>query len=160
LTAADLRAGLAVSADFTGQGWPEPGLTACTPRQAGHRLAELAGRYRFSFFEHWLTDYIGHRGTLPEARQVLETFDAVLGGLLEAWDDTRGLILITSDHGNLETLDHRHHTLGQVPTLVIGHDRRVFAEGLHDLTHIAPRIEAYLSDFQLTTANLQPQSSA
>jgi bisphosphoglycerate-independent phosphoglycerate mutase (AlkP superfamily) len=52
--------------------------------------------------------------------------------------------VITSDHGNLEALDHRHHTLNPVPTLVIGTARRAFAAGLSDLTHLAPAIERSL----------------
>jgi hypothetical protein len=137
----------ALSADFTGQGWPDPelhGLTPYTPAGAGVKLAALAGDYGFAFFEYWLTDYVGHRGTLDEARALLATFDAVLGGLLAAWDDAHGLIVITSDHGNLEDLGHRHHTLHRVPTLVIGADRAAFAEGVSDLTHLAPAIERYL----------------
>jgi 2,3-bisphosphoglycerate-independent phosphoglycerate mutase len=74
-------------------------------------LAELAAAYDFAFFEHWLTDYVGHRGDLAEGCRVLERFDAVLGGLLNVWDEEAGLIVITSDHGNLEDLSHRHHTL-------------------------------------------------
>ena len=29
-----------------------------------------------------------------------------LGGLFEAWDDERGLLIITSDHGNIEDKTH------------------------------------------------------
>ncbi len=144
LTDADLRAGLALSADFTAEGWPEPGVPALAPHAAGRRLAELAGRYDFAFFEHWLTDYVGHRGSLAEARAVLERFDAVLGGLLEAWDDGAGLIVITSDHGNLEELRHRHHTRNPVPSLVVGAARHAFAAGLRDLTGFAPAIQRVL----------------
>ena len=68
----------------------------------------------------------------------------MLGGLLAAWDDAAGLIVITSDHGNLEALDHRHHTLNRVPTLVIGADRAAFSAGLTNLAHLAPAIERYL----------------
>jgi len=35
------------------------------------KLAELAACYHFSFFEHWITDVVGHRGDLAEARRVL-----------------------------------------------------------------------------------------
>lgn len=139
-TAADLRAGLALSADLTGEGWPEPGLAPITLRQTGQRLAALAERQTFSFFEYWLTDYHGHRGTLAEAVALLERFDQVFGALLEAWDDRAGLIVLTSDHGNLEDLTHRHHTRNLVPTLVIGAQRHAFARGLNDLTHFAPAI--------------------
>lgn len=140
----DLRAGQALSADFTGEGWRGELGVADAPiyalREAGHKLAELARDYHFSFFEHWITDYVGHRGDLAEARRVLERFDAVLGGVLEAWDDDAGLIVISSDHGNLEDLRHTHHTHHQVPTFIIGTQRRAFAAGLSDLTHFTPAI--------------------
>jgi 2,3-bisphosphoglycerate-independent phosphoglycerate mutase len=149
LTADDLRAGQALSADLTGEGWrTDLGVTDAplySPMEAGHKLAELAGQRPFSFFEYWLTDYAGHRGTLAEARQMIEKVDAMLGGLLEAWDDRAGLVVITSDHGNLETLTHRHHTRNPVPTFIIGAERAAFAQGLSDLTHFAPAILKYLT---------------
>lgn len=143
-TADDLRAGRALSADFTGEGWRTqlkiPDAPVYSLPEAGRKLAELAAARPFSFFEHWPTDYAGHRGTLAEARTLVERFDAVLGGLLEAWDDGAGLVVITSDHGNLEDLSHKHHTLNRVPTFVIGAARHVFANGLNDLTGFAPAI--------------------
>jgi phosphopentomutase len=50
------------------------------------------------------------------------------------------LILVTSDHGNMEDLFTRRHTDAKVPGLVIGKKHKSFAEGLTDLTGIAPRI--------------------
>ena len=49
---------------------------------------------------------------MTAARTLLATFDEVLGGLVSAWDDAAGLILLTSDHGNLEDLSTR----GTLPT--------------------------------------------
>jgi 2,3-bisphosphoglycerate-independent phosphoglycerate mutase len=148
-TADDLCAGRALSADLTGEGWVTTlgisGMPVYSPQAAGRKLAELALARAFSFFEYWLPDYAGHRGTLAEARQLLERLDATLGGLLEAWDDEAGLIVITSDHGNLEDLSHRHHTLNPVPTFVIGAARAAFAPGLSDLTHFASAILRFLS---------------
>ncbi|MCX6029522.1 MAG: hypothetical protein NT169_09500 [Chloroflexi bacterium] len=149
-TAADLYAGQALSADFTGWGWRErlkrldtPVLTSV---EAGGRLATLATAYDFSFFEYWLSDYAGHYQDMVGACNLLTTFDQVLGGLLAAWDDDAGLILVTSDHGNLEDLSTRGHTTNPVPALVIGASelRRRFTAGLHDLTGIAPAIARLL----------------
>ncbi len=149
MTAADLFAGRALSADLTGEGWRTQLGVADAPvyslPEAGRRLARLSGDRAFSFFDYWLSDYAGHRGSLAQARQMLEGLDAMLGGLLEAWDDETGLIVITSDHGNVEDLSHRHHTLNPVPTLVIGSARAAFAQGLSDLTHFAPAILNYLA---------------
>ncbi len=144
LTSDDLRAGRALSADFTGEGWPEPGAPVYGVREAGRRLAELAWSYDFAFYEHWLTDYMGHRGTLDEGRAVMERLDGVLDGLLEVWDGSAGLVIITADHGNLEDMTQRHHTPNLVPTFLIGEAAPAFGEGLEDLAGFADRIERYL----------------
>lgn len=145
-TKTDLHNGQAISADFTAKGWhTHLGLRktpVIAPSQAGKQLADLALAQDFSLFEYWLSDFAGHRQDMKEALQLLETFDMVLGELINAWDDEEGLILITSDHGNLEDLSTRHHTANPVPALIIGAPtlRRSFAEGLSDLTGITPAI--------------------
>ena len=150
-TTADLLAGRALSADFTGAGWRErlnhPDIPLLSPRQAGARMAELAQQYDFSFFEYWPSDYAGHGQNMADAQTLLAIFDEVLGGLTDAWDDEAGLILLTSDHGNLEDLSTRGHTANPVPALVIGapHHRRRFAAQMRDLTHIATAIAAMLA---------------
>jgi 2,3-bisphosphoglycerate-independent phosphoglycerate mutase len=140
----DVRAGRAFGVDFTNHGWRrELGIMDAPehdPREAGRRLAEVARGYAFAFFEHWLTDYAGHRGSLADGVRLLETFDRVLAGVLEAWDPADGLVAVTSDHGNLEDLRHRHHTRNPVPTLIVGQERAAFADGLRDLTGFAPAI--------------------
>jgi len=146
LTADDLRAGRALSADFTGGGWPESGGPVYSLAEAGQHLAELATAYSFAFFGHWLTDYMGHRGSLEEGRAVIERLDGVLGGLLSVWDDANGLIVITADHGNLEDLSQKHHTSHLVPTFIIGEQRRAFGEGLVDLSGFAGAIERFLTN--------------
>ncbi len=142
----DLIAGKALSADFTAIGWRDHlGISETpliSPRQAGERLAELAMQCDFSLFEYWLSDYVGHKQDMNSALALLETLDQVLMGLLSAWDMNHGLILMTSDHGNLEDLNTRHHTYNPVPLLVIGSPRlrKPFCASLNDLTDIAPSI--------------------
>jgi 2,3-bisphosphoglycerate-independent phosphoglycerate mutase len=141
----DLLAGRAISADFTAQGWRErlgnPAIPVLTLPEAGSRLADLSKNYDFSFFEYWLSDYAGHGQDMEIAVQLLEGFDAVLGGLVEAWNDEEGLILLTSDHGNLEDLSTRRHTANPVPLLLVGDkkSRRLF-DGASKLTDVAPAI--------------------
>jgi hypothetical protein len=150
-TAEDLHEGVAISADFTAQGWREHLGLADTPvlttHQAGERLATLAQEADFSLFEYWLSDYAGHGQDMAAACKLLETFDQVLAGLLAAWDDEAGLILITSDHGNLEDLSTRRHTRNPVPALVVGAPelRKMFVAGLHDLTGIYPAIVRFVA---------------
>jgi hypothetical protein len=140
----DLFAGRALSADFTGEGWRSmlgfldaPVMEA---GQAGRKLGSLAKEYDFSLFEYWASDYAGHKQQMDEAIRLMESFDSVLGGLVEVWDD--GLILVTSDHGNMEDLSTRKHTDAKVPAFVIGEKavRKEFTREMKDLTDIAPAI--------------------
>jgi 2,3-bisphosphoglycerate-independent phosphoglycerate mutase len=145
-TLEDLQEGSALSADFTAQGWRErlqlPETPMLTPEQAGERMAVLMNDYDLAIFEYWLSDYAGHHQDMAWAQSLLETFDRVMGDLLEAWDDRQGLILVTSDHGNLEDLGTRRHTANPVPALLIGDSsfRQEFAASLNDLTGVTPAI--------------------
>ena len=140
----DLYAGRALSADFTGEGWRTMlgfrDAPVMDPPEAGRKLGALAKEYDFALFEYWASDYAGHKQQMDNAIYLMETFDAVLGGLSEDWDD--GLILVTSDHGNMDDLSTRKHTAAHVPALVIGDKaaREGFTRDMKDLTDIAPAI--------------------
>jgi len=140
----DLFAGRALSADFTGQGWRTMlgfrEAPVMAPPHAGRKLGALAKEYDFALFEYWASDYAGHKQEMDNAIGLMETFDEVLGGLVDVWSD--GLILVTSDHGNMEDLSTRRHTAADVPALVIGQraTRAEFTRELRSLTDIAPAI--------------------
>ena len=144
----DLRNGRAVSPGFTGQGWRDylgfTDIPILSLPQAGERIAALAAQYRFSFFEHWPSDRAGHRGPLADAVRHLEMIDAALGGLLDAWDDENGLLLITSDHGNIEEKNHRRHTANPVPTILVGKQHAELAAQINSLTDIALVVRKFL----------------
>jgi hypothetical protein len=146
MTAEDLQAGKAMSADFTGQGWSDqpdfPPAPIYTPNEAGHLLAHLAGRYHLAWFDYWPSDFVGHRGTMSQAITLLETFDAVLGGLTEAWLEESGVFVLISDHGNLEDMQARGHTTNPVPALVFGpeHQRKALTQDLRTLMDFYPAV--------------------
>lgn len=147
----DLLVGKALSADFTGAGWREhlgyPDFPLLQPGEAGARMARLAIENDLTFFEFWLTDYAGHKQNMAEAVSLLATLDQVIAGLAGSWQDAEGLILVTSDHGNLEDLSTRRHTVNPVPALVIGSPdlRREFVRNLDDLGGVAPAILSLLT---------------
>lgn len=149
-TEMDYYAGDALAADFTGEGWRSflgiPDAPVFEPEPAGANLAALARRFDFSFFEYWASDYAGHKQDMPWAVKQLEVFDGVLQGLLANWDMTNGLILLTSDHGNMEDLGTRKHTAAQVPLLLFGNktNRDAFSS-VSDLTGIASAINNLLN---------------
>lgn len=143
-----LYSGEALSEDWTGEGWREHLSYADTPlyspQEAGRKMVEISRRYDFAFCSHWLTDTIGHRGTLDEAVAMLQRFDGVMQAVLESWQDDEGLIIITSDHGNMEAMGDRHHTENRVPTVVIGDKRHDFAQDFTSLLDIVPRMTSLL----------------
>ncbi|NIM95269.1 MAG: hypothetical protein GTO18_16345 [Anaerolineales bacterium] len=140
MTAEDLQKGRAISPDFTGDGWaaqPDfPPAPVYTPVEAGALLAKLSREYDLAWFDYWLSDYAGHRGSREQAIELLETFDRVISGLNAHRETSKTLIVITSDHGNLEDLEAKGHTHNPVPLVLIGprelRDR--FCEDLNDLT--------------------------
>lgn len=148
----DFVAGRALSADFTGDGWRSmlgfPDAPVLSPQQAGRKLILLAKEYDFSLFEYWASDYAGHKQQMDTSVELMESFDAVLGGVVQEMKEEREkngggmLALVTSDHGNMEDLSTRKHTNADVPVLVIGEKtaRDEFTRGMRDLTDIAPAI--------------------
>ena len=155
----DLFEGKAISADFSGEGWRGylgfPDAPVLNLQQAGKLLDTLANEANLSLFEYWLTDMAGHHQDQQAARSILETLDAVIGSLVSSGDRDDRLILLTSDHGNLEDLSSRHHTRNDVPLLLIGSQtvREEFLKGLNlehagllkpDLTDIAPAILKFI----------------
>lgn len=145
----DLESGRALAADFTNRGWrDELGFAHApvyTPQAGGQLLWSLAQPYAWTFFEHWHTDLLGHRQDLAGAAEVLRTFDAFLGGLLEAADLSQTLIIVASDHGNVEDCRHGKHTENPALALVMGDARQAVAARIHNLTDFASAVMAYLA---------------
>jgi bisphosphoglycerate-independent phosphoglycerate mutase (AlkP superfamily) len=112
--------------------------------EAGKKLSKLAQSYEFSMFEYWASDYAGHKQNMDWAVEQMETFDSVLEGLVKSWDVEKDLVLITSDHGNMEDVSTRRHTDAKVPGLLIGKTHTAFSAGLTDLSGITPRIKNHL----------------
>jgi hypothetical protein len=147
----DLFAGRALSADFTGHGWRTmlgfPDAPVMDAHEAGKKMVSLAMEYDFSLFEYWASDYAGHKQQMETAVGLMEVFDGVLGGIVKSgkWEEGSKdelLVLVTSDHGNMEDVSTRKHTGVHVPALVIGSKpaRQEFTRGMRDLTHVAPAI--------------------
>jgi 2,3-bisphosphoglycerate-independent phosphoglycerate mutase len=136
-----LRGGRALASSITTDRWRQyvdPRAPLVRPAEAGERLGRMAGENELTVFAHYDTDYIGHRGTFEEAVASIELVDAFLGGVLAARSpDT--LVLITSDHGNLE--DARvGHTRNEVPLLAIGPSHGQAIANVRALTDVAPFI--------------------
>jgi hypothetical protein len=138
----DLLAGHAVYHDFTNALLPERGESAPlrTPEEAGSVLASIASSHRFTLYEYFITDKIGHAQDYAEARRVLPKLAQVIRTLLANLDLKTTTVILTSDHGNIEDLSARNHTLNKVPTIVWGRNQEVIAARISSLSDITPAI--------------------
>ncbi|MFP2912214.1 metalloenzyme, partial [Pyxidicoccus sp. 3LFB2] len=90
-----------------------------TPEEAARVLWHVASGADFTFFEHYLADEAGHAQDMTAALDALDTFDAFTRAVVAARPaDAR--VLVCSDHGNVEDLSTRGHTLHPVPVLYFG----------------------------------------
>lgn len=144
----DIESGKALFMDLTNELLNSLGFSVpeITPEEAGKRLVEMGNRFDFSLFEYFLSDRAGHLADREEAGKVVRTLDRFLGAAAASLDPGRMMLIVTSDHGNIEDLSHGRHTLNEVPVLLMGAEdvRRRAAPLLHDLTDILPVIRTLL----------------
>jgi hypothetical protein len=147
-TADDLRAGRAVFHDFTNASTAERGeydVPLRTPEEAARILATLASEHRFTLYEHFLTDRAGHAQDMEAALTVLSNLARFVRAVLAETDLGSTNVILTSDHGNVEDLSARNHTLNDVPTLAWGPSREQVAASVRTLADITPAILGILT---------------
>ncbi|HEX8493114.1 MAG TPA: hypothetical protein VF658_09760 [Pyrinomonadaceae bacterium] len=149
----DLQVGRAVFQDYTNRMLIERGfdITPGTPVEAAETLAALAAEHRFTLYEYFITDKIGHAQDARQARVCLADLASLVRTLLARVDLTRTTIVLTSDHGNIEDLSTRNHTLNCVPTLIWGKERERMRRRITSLADITPAIMEVLTE-ETTTA--------
>jgi 2,3-bisphosphoglycerate-independent phosphoglycerate mutase len=137
--------GEAVYFDLTGRYARRRGddVMLMTPARAGEALARIALAHDFTLYEYFLTDFAGHRQNTRRAVRYLEDVDAALGAVLNYYDLERYLLMLTSDHGNVEDLSTRSHTKNPVPLLAAGAGHDEFASSCDDLMDVAPATFKY-----------------
>ena len=138
----DLKAGRAVYQDFTNAVLIERGepVGLRTAEQAGEVLANVVSANRFTLYEYFITDKIGHAQDREAAARVLPSLALFIRALLAQLDLKTSTVILTSDHGNIEDLSVRNHTLNPVPTIVWGEHRAEVATRIRSLTDITPGI--------------------
>lgn len=129
--------GAAVSSEIVNEGWRShvghDWLPVVTPDQAGANLARISAEADLTLYAHYSTDTVGHRGSMDDAVEALVRVDRFLAGLLtDLSSDT--LLLIASDHGNLEDVRGGHTGNPALGVAVGPHADR--ARALRDLREV------------------------
>lgn len=137
-TQADLLAGRAVAEDLTRRGLRERGFDVplIAPEEAAAHLGDLSRAHAFVLFEFFQSDRAGHALEPGRAALVLQTYDRFLGRLVERLGGTPTLLVLTSDHGNIEETPRRTHTRNPVPLVAVGPGEEAFRAGVADLTGV------------------------
>jgi len=139
---ADNQAGRAVFHDFTNRALIDRGedVVLRTPEEAATVLARIASENQFTLYEYFITDKVGHAQDMDAAKTVLQSLAAMIRAVLDKIDLRQTSVILTSDHGNIEDLSSRNHTLNPVPTIIWGADRESIASRIRNLADITPAI--------------------
>lgn len=142
LLAEDILPGRSLYHDFTNMSLRQRGyeLPVFSPDFAGKQLAFLAQDYDFCLYEYFLTDRIGHSGNMQLALAEVEKLEIFLTAVLEHTDLDSTIVVLCSDHGNLEDITVVTHTMNPVPTVVWGNAPRKLTDSIYRLTDITPFI--------------------
>jgi len=146
-TVDDLQRGDAVYQDFTNAVLIERGeqVNVRTPKEAASVLASIVRANRFTLYEYFITDKIGHAQNMSAAREVLQNLALFIREILSHLDLQETSIILTSDHGNIEDLSLRNHTLNPVPTIVWGAQQNKIVARIKNLADITPAIVSTLT---------------
>jgi hypothetical protein len=148
-TIEDAFEGRAATFDVTGEICNGLGFRA--PRvsiEAAARAVALGARsLDVALFEMFLTDKAGHSQDIGFARREILRTDSFLSALFDATiDDPSQVVVVTSDHGNLEDLSNSSHTRSLVPLLAWGgaeagaRAAAALVLGAESLLDVAPRL--------------------
>jgi 2,3-bisphosphoglycerate-independent phosphoglycerate mutase len=143
----ELARGEAVSSEIVNDRWqahwPEAGIPSVTAREAGAALGRMARRHDLTFYAHYATDTAGHRGDAADCAAALERVDRFLAGVLSALPPDH-LLLVASDHGNIEELG-AGHTRNPALGLLAGADAPTRARELASLVDVAGAVSRWIA---------------
>jgi hypothetical protein len=143
-TAGDLAADRAVMQDITRETIQDryPDIPVITPERAAEHLFALARENDFTLYEFFQTDVAGHSMDYMRACSVLRVFDRFLAALVRYTEAAGITLILTSDHGNVENITDRAHTLNPVPFIACGPKAAFLRERVASLQDVTPAILA------------------
>ncbi len=142
---ADVRAGRSIYQEMTNAELIARGFDVepLAPAEAGRIAARATREYDFLLYEYFQTDKAGHSADKERIEAELSLLDDFLNALLDelAADlEEQTLVVLTSDHGNLEDLSTRRHTTNPIPLMAWGAGAREFVEKVTRLDQVTPQI--------------------
>ena len=143
-TVDDLQNGQAVMQDLTRETiqdrWPD--IAVIPPQRAAEHLASIARKFDFTLFEFFQSDVAGHSMDYARACAALRTYDRFLASIIRFTEAMGVTLVMTSDHGNIENISERGHTLNPVPFVAFGPKEEFLRERVSSLVDVTPALLA------------------
>lgn len=142
----DVRNGKALTAEITNERWNTKlayNLPVIKPETAARRLLKIALLNKFTLYEYFLTDHIGHGRYDGETESTLITLDNFLLTILREMDYQKLTLVICSDHGNFEDLSVKTHTLNSSLTISAGINAEKLYQKIKNISDIKDAIIKY-----------------
>lgn len=142
----DVRTGKALTAELTNERWNQRlgyKLKVIKPGTAARRLLKIASQFKFTLYEYYLSDHLGHLRHPTEFNKLFTELDEFLYTLLNEVDSKKMTLIVCSDHGNLEDLSVKTHTRNPALTITAGKSARQIAESVKDITQIKSAINKF-----------------
>ncbi|MCC6810208.1 MAG: 2,3-bisphosphoglycerate-independent phosphoglycerate mutase [Deltaproteobacteria bacterium] len=106
-----------------------------------------SGKYGFVLMNVANPDMVGHTGNLDAAISAVEAIDRALAKIVRTTLDKRGKVIVTADHGNVETMvdpetgePHTAHTTNPVPFVLVDPARQGQRLAPGVLADVAPTV--------------------
>ena len=143
-TADDLASGCAVMQDLTRETIQDryPNIPVIQPQRAAEHLFSIALENDFTLFEFFQSDVAGHSMDYARACAVLRVYDRFLAALVRFAEAAGITLILTSDHGNIESMVERGHTRNPVPFVAFGPGEAAMRERVISLVDVTPTILA------------------
>lgn len=145
-TVSDLAEDRALTQDLTRETIQDryPDIAVIPPQRAAEHLFRIALENDFTLFEFFQTDVAGHSCDYNRACAVLRVYDRFLASLVRFTEAASITLVMTSDHGNIEVMNDRSHTLDPVPFVAFGPNGAFLRERVRSLVDVTPALmEAY-----------------
>jgi len=141
-TADDLISDNALMQDLTRETIQDryPNIPIIPPQRAAEHLFAIALKNDFTLYEFFQSDVAGHSMDYARACAVLRVYDRFLAALTRYAEAAKITIVLTSYHGNVESMGERGHTRNPVPLIVVGPQEEDMRNSIDSLSDVAPSI--------------------
>lgn len=120
-------------------------MNPCSAEDAAQVLINESARYQLVLYEYFLTDFAGHGRDMERAISEVRKVEQLLDALLKRINFKDTLLMVVSDHGNIEDLRTKSHTLNPAYMAIWKSETVDAIPVFHTLQDIHPFVHSVLT---------------